>query len=84
LGNDALINETNLIFLYFLFKIRNILTGCYTLGRHCWFLSLSKESLDPTYAVLIRNLCWDENAFGFKSLDFLGILKQQISLVSNH
>jgi len=29
LGNDALINEVDVIFLYLLFKIHNILTGCY-------------------------------------------------------
>jgi len=39
LENDALINKANVIFLYFLFKIRNILTGCYTLAKRtctCW------------------------------------------------
>jgi len=29
LGNDALINEAGVIFIYLLFKICNILTGCY-------------------------------------------------------
>jgi len=29
LGNDALIKEADVIFLYLLFKICNILTGCY-------------------------------------------------------
>ena len=34
LGNDALINEADARFLYLLFKIRNILTGCYISPYH--------------------------------------------------